>query len=324
MTSQHNIKVGLIGLGNMGLNHLRIINLLKGFKLIFVADTNAEVATKIGVANGVQGVVDPKKLLPDVDAVIICTPTSTHAEYINMCLDSVQNIFVEKPMTDNLKISQELANFSKNKSLNVQVGYIERFNPAVRSLQAIIDRSDKLVSLDFTRTNKLSSRITDVDVVTDLMIHDIDMALHINGPAGTVSAHGFLENGMISFASALITHEGGRFSRIQASRITNKKIRKIEGTCLDMYIDCDLLRKDIVINQQSVTRSDNYGYTISSMHKMVEVDHTEALLSELQAFAANCREPGSVRVPGPKDDVAAMRVCMQIKTQINHSNTELI
>lgn len=314
------IKIGLIGLGNMGLNHLRIINLLKGFELIFVADTNAEVATRVGIENGVQGVADPKKLLRDVDAVIICTPTSTHTEYMKMCLDSVQNIFVEKPMTGNLESSRKLTTLAKNKASNVQVGFIERFNPAVRSLQSIIDGSDKLISLDFTRTNKLSSRITDVDVITDLMIHDIDLALNINGPARTVSAHGFLESGMISFASALITHEGGRFSRIQASRITNKKIRKIEGTCLDMYIDCDLLKKDITINQQSVARSDDNGFTISSMQKMVEVDHNEALLSELQAFAANCREPGTVLVPGPDDDVAAMQICNQIQIQINQAN----
>ena len=314
------IKIGLIGLGNMGLNHLRIINLLKGFELIFVADTNAEIATRVGIESGVQGVVDPKKLLRDVDAVIICTPTSTHTEYMKMCLDSVQNIFVEKPMTGNLESSQKLATLAKNKASNIQVGFIERFNPAVRSLKSIIEGSDKLISLDFTRTNKLSSRITDVDVITDLMIHDIDMALNINGPARTVSAHGFLMSGMISFASALITHEGGRFSRIQASRITNKKIRKIEGTCLDMYIDCDLLKKDITINQQSVARSDDNGFTISSMQKMVEVDHNEALLSELQAFAANCREPGTVLVPGPDDDVAAMQICAQIQIQINQAN----
>lgn len=311
------LKVGLIGLGNMGRNHLRVLSMLKGFELAFVADANAEVAAKAGQAHGIPGVVDSTPLLAEVDAVVICTPTVTHADYIRLAAAHVKNIFVEKPLAATLEEAQEIAAFAREKGLNVQVGFIERFNPAVQALKTVLDRTERVISVDFTRTNKVSSRITDVDVVTDLMIHDIDLALYLNGPARSVAAHGFAHGSMIDFASALITHENGRFSRIQASRVTDKKIRQIEGTCVDMFVDCDLLRKEILISRQSVA-SDSGGlpYAISAIQETVAVAPQEALLTELQAFMAGCRAGGDVQVPGVGAGVDAMEICAQIQAAV--------
>jgi predicted dehydrogenase len=311
------LKVGLIGLGNMGRNHLRILSMLKGFELAFVADANGEVAAKSGEVHGIPGVVDPTPLLAGVDAVVICTPTVTHAEYIRLAAAHVKNIFVEKPLAATLEEAQEIASFAKEKGLNVQVGFIERFNPAVQALKTVLDRTERVISLDFTRTNKVSARITDVDVVTDLMIHDIDLALYLNGPARSVAAHGFAHGRMIDFASALITHDNGQFSRIQASRVTDKKIRQIEGTCVDMFVDCDLLRKEILINRQSEAReTNNMPYTISAIQEAVAVPPQEALLTELQAFMASCHELGAAHVPGVDAGVDAMKICAQIQAAV--------
>jgi len=314
---QKTLKVGLIGLGNMGRNHLRVLSMLKGVELAFVADANAEVAAKAGQLNGILGVVDPTPLLADVDAVVICTPTVTHADYIRMAAAHVKNIFVEKPLAATLDEASDIAAFAKEKGLNVQVGFIERFNPAVQALKTVLDRTERVISLDFTRTNKVSSRITDVDVVTDLMIHDIDLALYLNGRALSVAAHGFAHGSMIDFASALITHENGRFSRIQASRVTDKKIRQIEGTCVDMFVDCDLLRKEILINRQSEVRdSGSLPYSISAIQETVAVPPQEALLTELQAFMSSCIQPGAVLIPGVDAGVDAMKICAQIQAAV--------
>ena len=265
------LKIGLIGLGKMGHNHLRVLSMLKNVELAFVADANIEVATRIGAAYSIPGVADPGSLLSTVDAVVVCTPTVTHSEYIKLAAKSVRNIFVEKPLADTLSEAQCISRLVSEEALNLQVGFIERFNPAVQSLKMILDRSERVISVDFMRTNKLSSRITDVDVVTDLMIHDIDLALYLNGPASSVAAHGFAQNKMIDFASALITHENGRFSRIQASRVTDKKIRQIEATCSDMFIDCELLRKEIIINRQSeLLESDGHPYRISAIQEAID------------------------------------------------------
>lgn len=311
------LKVGLIGLGKMGQSHLRILSMLKGVELVFVADADAALAARLGVAHGVPGVADPAPLLPTADAVVICTPTVTHTDYVRTCAEVVSNIFVEKPLADTLCEAKALVDFSASRLLNVQVGFIERFNPAVQGLKNILGRSERVISIDFTRTNKVSARITDVDVVTDLMIHDIDLALYLNGPARSIVAHGFAHNTMIDFASALISHENGRFSRIQASRITEKKMRTIEATCADMFVDCDLLRKEIIISAQSETyQSAGQPYTITAVQQAVEIRPQEALLCELQAFVASCRGERAEGAPSLSDGVSAMIVCDQIQKAI--------
>jgi predicted dehydrogenase len=310
-------RVGLIGLGAMGRNHLRVLSMLKGCELIFVADTNESLARKIGESLDIPGVNNPQDLLDEVNAVVICTPTVTHVDYIELVARRVQNIFVEKPLAATLNEAEKVAKFAKDKKLNIQVGFIERFNPAVQALRVVLNRSEQVINLDFTRTNKVSSRITDVDVITDLMIHDIDLALYLNGPAVSVAAHGFAHGQMIDFASALITHKNGRFSRIQASRITDKKIRKIEATCSDMFVDCDLLRKEILINKQSELKdSDGLPYAISSIQETVAVPPQEALLSELQAFMASCNGQYSPDTPGVDAGIDAMDICAMVQQAV--------
>lgn len=311
------VRVGLIGLGRMGQNHLRILSMLKGVELAFVADADAALAARLGASYGVPGVSQLDAVLDTAQAVVICTPTVTHADYIRMVAGKVRNIFVEKPLADTLEEASRVARFAAEKGLNVQVGFIERFNPAVQSLKQVLDKSERVISIDFTRTNKLSARITDVDVVTDLMIHDIDLALYLNGPARSVAAHGFAHGKMIDFASALITHENGRFSRIQASRITEKKMRLIEATCVDMFVDCELLRKEIIISRQSeIRQAEGQPYTISAVQEAIEVRPQEALLSELQAFVASCRGQRQAELPGVQDGLAAMQISDEIQKAV--------
>jgi predicted dehydrogenase len=314
---KENLKVGLLGLGKMGRNHLRVLSMLKGVDLVFIYDVDQEATKRHAQASGARPLANVEEGLGDVDAVVIATPTSTHADYMLQVASKVKNIFVEKPIAQSLAEAQRLADFSEKEQLNVQVGFIERYNPEVQGLKNIIDKSAGVISIDFTRTNKLSARITDVDVVTDLMIHDIDLALYLNGPARRVSAHGYGNEKMIDFASALITHENGRFSRIQASRITEKKIRLIEATCVDMFVDCELFRKEIIISRQSeIVQVPGEAYKIAAIQESVEVRPQEALLSELQAFVASCRGERAPSHPGVEAGLAAMQVCDQIQRAV--------
>ena len=311
------VRVCLIGLGMMGRNHLRILSMLKGVEISFISDTNNEAARAFGEAYGVRALSDLAEISDDIDAAVICTPTVTHAEMVRRMAPFTKNIFVEKPIAGTLAEAEDLARFCGDNELRIQVGFIERFNPAVQGLNSILQRSEGIVSLDFTRTNRLSSRISDVDVVTDLMIHDIDLALYLNGPARSVAAHGYASKGMIDLASALITHENGRFSRIEASRITDKKKRLIEATCLDMFVECDLLRKEILICKQAQTRQEpGQPYVISAQQEAVEVRPQEALLSELQAFIDACRNKSVEAVPSVAAGVEAMRICQQIQQSV--------
>jgi predicted dehydrogenase len=311
------IRVGLLGVGKMGQNHLRILSILKGVELAFIHDANSAATEKLAITYGVKSVGNPYDHLENVDAVVIASPTVTHAEVVKKVGLKVHNIFVEKPLSATFAEAEELAAFAKSANLNIQVGFIERYNPAVQATKRVLSLSGKVISIDFTRTNKLSARITDVDVVTDLMIHDIDLAMYMNGPVKTVEAHGMAQGNMIDFASALLTHENGSFSRIQASRVTEKKMRLIQATCNEMFVNCDLLRKEIIISRQSEIRQvDGEPYTISALEESIEVRPQEALLSEQQAFIASCRGSESDDRPSVQAGLDAMLICDQIQKAV--------
>ncbi len=308
------IRLGLIGLGKMGQNHLRVLSMLKSVDFRFVFDIDVTAARNAAAPYQILVADDLDAALGEVEAVVICSPTVTHADYMRQAALHVKNIFVEKPLAETSFAAKELVDLASARNLNVQVGFIERFNPAVRSMKTILDKSQHVISVDFTRTNRLSSRITDVDVVTDLMIHDIDLALFLNGPVSDVAAYGFREGSMIDLASALLTHFNGRFSRIQASRVTEKRIRSIEATCLDMFVDCDLLRKEIVINRESkIRQASSEPYVISAVSETVSVTPQEALLLELQTFVASCSGIKVQDTPDGTAALAAQLICDRIR-----------
>jgi predicted dehydrogenase len=299
----------------MGQNHLRVLSLLNSASVEFIYDVDAEISDRLARENGLQPVFDLDTAMSTVDGIIICTPTSTHADYIERAANAgVRHLFVEKPLTDTLQSTLRMDELARQKALHIQIGFIERFNPAVQQMKILLDRSERVVSVDFVRTNKISARITDVDVVTDLMIHDIDLAVFLNGPVRSISAHGAMSEGMIGFASALLSHDNGRFSRVEASRITDKKIRSIQATCTDMFIDCELLRKEIILSRQSELRQkEGEPYVITAVEESIEVPPREALVGELQAFVAACRGEQGEGVPGLADAVEAMRICHEIQ-----------
>ena len=148
------------------------------------------------------------------------------------------------------------------------------------------------------------------------MIHDVDLALYLNGPVETVIAHGVIDNDMIVFATANFTHENGRHSRLLASRITEKKTRLIQATCQDSFVECDLLRKEIVVSRQSTVRQgDNEPYTIVSVEEAVQVPLQEALVNEHQEFNKFCRGE-TVNVPTGWDGMNAASLCEKIQNII--------
>jgi len=311
------VKFGVVGLGRMGLNHVRVLSLLKGAEIRFVCDSDIAVRERIASSLGARGVDEIEEMFGEIHALVIASPTVTHADYVTRAADAVRNIFVEKPIADTLEAAADIERLASAKCLNLQVGFIERFNPAVQQMKKVLDGSEHVVSVDFARTNKISARITDVDVILDLMIHDVDLAMYLNGPVAHVAAHGIASDGMIEFASAVLTHESGIFSRVLASRITEKKMRTIQATCREMFVDCDLLRKEIHISRQSqVIQPEGGPYTITALEETLEVQPHEALLLELQEFLESCRGRRSSDAPGPRDGRAAIEICDAVRAAI--------
>ncbi len=321
------IKIALFGIGKMGQNHLRILSMLKDVEVAFLYDVNLELCESLSKSFGIKVLENLDEDLKDCDGAIIVTPTFTHFDYVNKVSDYVKNIFVEKPLTDTLDTTQIILDLAKQKSLNIQVGFIERYNPAIITLQNIL-RDTKIVNIDFTRTNKMSSRITDVDVVIDLMIHDIDLALHFNGDIADIYAHGVVMEGMIEYARACIIHKNGAFSNIVASRITEKRIRQISVTTHNEYIDCNLLRKEVFVDKQSVEQRLD-SVSISANTETIEVRGQESLFSELLDFVNLCKDsasnsalstPARINRPNQHDGMKAMQVAYKIQSLIHNAN----
>jgi predicted dehydrogenase len=305
------VKIGIIGVGKMGENHLRNLDMLKQVEITFIYDVNKEKATLLSEQYGTKTSIDLDEDLPKVDGVIIVSPTSTHYDYIEKVSHYVKNIFVEKPLTDSVETTKKVQQLVEQKKLNIQVGFIERYNPAVIALQKIIKNNNNVINIDFARTNKVSSRITDVDVVMDLMIHDIDLAILLNGKPLKINAHGYVNKGMIEYARAIITHNNGAFSNLVASRITEKRIRHISATCEHMYIDCNLLSKEVIVNKQTIEQYLD-DVSITSKEETIDVRPQEALLLELFDFVSLCRDKAPV-IPNEKNALMAMEAADQIQ-----------
>ncbi|MGI0405930.1 Gfo/Idh/MocA family protein [Helicobacter himalayensis] len=313
------VKIGLLGIGKMGQNHLRNLDMLKNVEVSFIYDANVELLQRTAKEFGIYALKGDSELedaLKASDGVIIVTPTFTHFDYIQKVSSHIKNIFVEKPLTDTLDTTEIIVNAAKTKNLNIQVGFIERYNPAICALQELLKNSKRIFNIDLTRTNKMSNRITDVDVVMDLMIHDIDLSLLFNGAAEKIEAHGVVINGMIEYARANITHANGAFSTITASRVTEKRIRQISVTCEDMYVDCNLLSKEVLVNKQTIEQH-LHNISISSRSESIEVRPQEALLLELLDFANMCRSgKSSPKAPNENDGKNAMLVANKIQNLI--------
>lgn len=313
------LKVAILGIGNMGRNHLRILSMLKNVEVTNIFDFNEAELKKLSEQYQVPYTTNADEAISGTDAVVIVTPTSTHFEYFKLCAGKVKNVFIEKPLAQTLKEALEIKALAEKHDMYVQCGFIERFNPVVVELQRVL-KSDEVINADFSRTNRLSSRITDVDVVLDLMIHDIDLALYLNGPVKSVLAYGKKENNLVAFASALIQHENGALSRVLASRMTEKKQRKIQVTTDKSYVDAELLRKELIVHKQSaVTQESGQPYVVSSLEQQIEVKPQEALLVEHQAFIAACNGEVSTNLPTIESGVESLRISELILEQINNA-----
>jgi len=318
MSEKRPLRIGLIGVGKMGGNHLRVLSYMKPVHVVFIHTREPDVEARMAEEFGTRPVQDLEKDLRKVDAVIIASPTSTHLEYIQLVSKFTPHIFVEKPLTDSLETTRKVVEMSREKGLRIQVGFIERFNPVITELAKVVPRSSPVVNVDFTRTDRVPDRNLDVDVVLDLMVHDLDLALYLRGPVVRVQAFGHEQDGRTALAQAVLVHADGTISRVMASKISEKRIRQISLTCPDMFVEADLLQKELVLHRKTVKQ--RYAdVSLASVREAVFVRHEEALRGQLLAFAGHCR--GDVRtrddtIPTVEAALASMELAEQVRNSI--------
>lgn len=239
------IKAGLFGVGHLGKIHLKILKEISAerpeINLMGLFDADTEKNRSLAEENGFEVNNTPEDLISKINAAVIVTPTSTHFELAGKCFEKNINTFIEKPVTDTTKQAEDLLKLSRDKKIKIQIGHIERFNPAILALD-----SYHLAPM-FIETHRLSQfnpRGTDVSVIQDLMIHDIDIILNlVKSKVKSIDANGVaIITDKIDIANARIKFENGCVANITASRISMNKMRKMRLFQKSAYISIDFLQ----------------------------------------------------------------------------------
>jgi len=251
------IKIGVIGAGHLGKIHIRLLKEIKEFDLIGFYDTNPVNSKKITSEFGISSFSSAKELIDSSDAIDVVTPTKYHFEYAKMAIEKGKHLFVEKPITATIDEAQELVKLSKEKEVKVQVGHVERFNPAFIAIQKDCNNP---MFIEAHRLAEFNPRGTDVPVVHDLMIHDIDIVLSIvKSEIKSIYASGVsIISDTPDIANARIEFENGCVANLTASRISLKSMRKTRIFQKDAYISIDFLKKKAeLIRMKDVKNTDD-------------------------------------------------------------------
>lgn len=238
------LKIGLFGTGHLGKIHLKCIRLAREkYELVGFYDANPDTARTIEMEYKLPAFPSPEALMDACDVVDIVTPTTTHYELVKKALLAGKHVFVEKPLTSTVEEAAELLEISRKTNLKVQVGHVERFNPALLALKG---QSLRPFFIEAHRLATFNPRGTDVSVVLDLMIHDLDIVLKLAGSeVSDVRASGVaVVSQSPDIVNARVEFANGAVANLTASRFSMKNMRKIRLFQPDAYISIDLLEKE--------------------------------------------------------------------------------
>lgn len=323
------LKIGVIGTGHLGNIHAKLFNTVPNCSLIGVFDLDEEKAKQVSKEHNTTKYNSLNELLNNVDAVSVVSTTSAHYDIVMKSLDAGKHVFVEKPITSKIEEAEELVKLAEEKKLVLQVGHIERFNPALLSLEKY-NLDPKFIQTD--RLAQFNPRGTDVAVVLDLMIHDIDIILSlIKSPVINIFASGVaVVSDNIDIANARLEFENGSIANVTASRISQKKMRKMRMFQRDTYISLDFITGSSevyrLVKPDQLTGSNFISFGemgIGEKKKMVvyeqpELKEVNALQYELQLFVNSCIN-GTPPVVSGNDGLRALRIAEQIIAKINES-----
>lgn len=297
------MKVGVIGTGTMGKNHVRIYSELKEVEEVFAFDVDTEGLKRLK-EYGVIVCDSMEELLERVECVSICVPTKHHLEVAKRAIEKDVHCLIEKPITSTVKEGEELVKLLENKGLIVGVGHIERFNPIISEIKKIVK---KPLYVEIRRHNPASARITDSTVVEDLMVHDIDIVFNVlfDGAYEIYSAgNNDLCTALIKFDSSIVS--------LSASRKASKKIRSVYIEEEEFTIEGDFMNQEIYVYRKPGKYGiENERYTQENIIEKVLVNKVEPLKEELKTFI-RCVEMGEEFTITPLQALNNLRICEEI------------
>lgn len=317
-SKQPRLRLGAIGVGNMGQHHARVLNLFKDVELYGIADINVERGLDIASKYRIRFFENYLDLLDHVDAVCIAVPTRLHHQVGLDCLAAGVHVLIEKPIAASIAEAESLVNAAAESNCILQVGHIERFNPAFQELCKVL-KTEELLALEAHRMSPYSQRANDVSVVLDLMIHDIDLLLELVGsPVVRLSASGSRasDSGYLDYVTATLGFANGTVANLTASKVTHCKIRRIMAHCKNCLTEADFLNSEISIHRQTTADyTTDYGQVLYRQDGLIEKVYTsniEPLHAELDHFV-NCVRGGNQPSVGGEQALKALRLASSIE-----------
>src|SRR5262245_24005703 len=333
------IRLGVVGTGSMGKNHARIFGGMPGAKFAAVLDANAATASAMAAQYGRRAVAKLDEFIASVDAATVATPTSTHFEIAKALLERGKHVLVEKPFTETPEQARELCDIAHSRGLVLQVGHIERFNPVMSALES---RLSAPRFIEATRLSPYPGRSLDVGVVLDVMIHDLEIILHlVRSPWAQVDAVGVpILSKREDIANVRIRFENGCVANITASRISQDKVRKIRVFQPDAYLSLDYQRQEGYLmrlaaegEKESTLIGKLFGAASGGtivtefagkriVREPVPIEKDEPLKRELVSFVDCARAGAQPKVSG-REATAALELALEITRKIEANAGEI-
>lgn len=319
------LKIGVFGAGHLGKIHLKIAKSSSKLEFVGFYDSSSEAANKIVSENEYKFFDNPEDLINAVDIVDIVTPTLSHFDIAKMAINAKKHVFIEKPLTNTIDEANELVNLARSQGVFGQVGHVERFNPAY---QAVLPSLTQPMFIETHRLSEFNPRGTDVSVVLDLMIHDIDIVLSVvKSPIKNIHASGVsVISETPDISNARIEFENGCVANFTASRISLKKMRKSRFFQKNAYIALDFLTKQVEIVKMKevspdlqqdlallLTNAEGKKKQIYFENPVIE--KTNPIQEELEHLAS-CIEKKQTPIVSLSDGAKALEVAHQIINKI--------
>ncbi|WP_437395888.1 Gfo/Idh/MocA family protein [Flagellimonas lutimaris] len=314
------LKVGVLGAGHLGKIHLRLLNQSDKYELVGFYDPDEINAKKVAAEFGYSYFENINNLIDAVDVVDIVTPTLSHFDCAKKAIEKGRHIFIEKPITNTLEEAEELLQLSKKNGVKGQVGHVERFNPA---FLAVKDKIENPMFIETHRLAEFNPRGTDVPVVLDLMIHDIDAILSVvPSEVEKINASGVsVISKSPDIANARIEFKNGCVANLTSSRISLKNMRKSRFFQRDAYISVDFLEKkvEVVKMKDAPEKPGDFDMILQNAEgekKQIyfenpEIDVNNAILDELETFA-DAINNNTTPIVSLEQGTNALRVALQI------------
>jgi predicted dehydrogenase len=326
------MRVGVVGTGHLGKHHARIYRNMPGVKLEAIADSDPARRLEVATLTGARAFADWRDLIGRVDAVSVVVPTTFHREVAIPLIEAGIHVLVEKPLASTADDARAIVEAARGKNTILQVGHIERFNPAIRQAERFIDDPRYVVA---DRLAPYSFRSKDIGVVLDLMVHDLDILLEfVKDPVARIEGLGIpVLSRSEDMADARITFAGGCVADLRASRISMKRMRKIRFFQRSAYVSIDydarrvsVFRRSKAVEDETIDASlldpreleDPQGFVLA---KLLEVEEFEmdkgedALTAELGSFIEACRGEHAAVVPG-EHGLRAVEAALKIQGEI--------